>query len=147
MGDVAKFFGDVVSGYNKGWSDIWNGASNVANFLTGSKTNVASMLRDAHNDELKKSDLRGAQTETFLSGLPYIGDFLRGVEGVFRLEDLYNATGKIPAYPASQGVGAGAAGHAFSQAVSKIADGKNDLYEYYTGSPDDFRSQMNYTYG
>lgn len=151
MGDVADFFKKAVNTVGDVGQKGWKLYGDAAEALTGSR-GIAAHTTDKASDwfqnEIKnKSDLRGAQLETFISGLPYAGDFLRGIEGVNRLEDLYNNTGKVPEYPSLSGVGAGAAGHAISQGISKIMDGKNDLYEYYSGTPDDFRAQMNYTYG
>lgn len=150
MGDVAKFFGNMTKGFGDVASTMWRSAGDATKFVTGSRglaTHTTDKVADFYDREIsKKSDLRGAETESFLSGLPFVGDFLRGVEGVSRLEDLYNNTGKLPAYPAGGGVGAGAIGHSVGQIAQKIADGKSDLYEYYAGSPDDFRQGQNNMY-
>lgn len=151
MSDVAKFFSNAAKGFGDVAQAGWRFYGDAAEKLTGSRglaANTTDKIADLYRDEVSnKSDLRGAETETFLSGLPYVGDMLRGIEGVNQLEDLYAKTGKLPAYPASQGLGAGAVGHSIGQIAQKVADGKNDLYEYYSGSPDDFRAQMNNMYG
>lgn len=145
MGDVSKFFekgAKVVSDYGSKISDI---ANTYNSFAHGSK-GLGQASKDFWDEQSQKSDLRGAQLESVVSGLPIVGDFLRGVEGATKLEDLYNNTGKVPAYPASQNLGASSLGYG-AAAVARIAEGSNDLYEYYSGSPDGFRSLMNGMYG
>lgn len=97
------------------------------------------------NEFVNKSDLRGAQALEVASNLPLIGNLIRGVQGVNRLEDLYNNTGRTAYYAGSGVSGAGALASAGRDAA-KIADGMHDLYEYYSGTPDDFRSEMNNAY-
>lgn len=91
---------------------------------------------DFIDSELEKSDLRAAEATTFLRGLPIIGNAIGGVEGVQQLEDLYNNTGKTPAYPASTGVGAQGLASAATGITRKIEDGLHDLGEYYAGDRD-----------
>lgn len=95
---------------------------------------------------IDKSDLRSSQLLEGMSNIPVVGNLIRGVQGVNRLEDLYNNTGRTAYYAGSGVSGAGAAASGIREAV-KIADGMHDLYEYYTGEPDEFRSSQNYMYG
>lgn len=118
---------DGLSSYTKAFGDVYHAVTS----LGGNYENDVS--RFFENELSKKSDLRGAQVESVLSGVPYLGEFLRGVEGVQQYEDLYNNTGKIPQYPANQNLGAGSLGHVASGITRKIEDGSNDLAEYYSG--------------
>lgn len=88
---------------------------------------------DFIDSEIQKSDLRGAEIASFARGLPIIGGIVGGVEGVQQLEDLYNNTGKIPAYPGSSGPGAQGLAQAGVGVARKIEEGLNDLGEYYAG--------------
>lgn len=94
-------------------------------------------------------ELFEARLKTFLSGVPFVGPMVQSYEQSQMLEDLYKRTGKVPAYPASSGIGYGGVGHIASNAaagVAKIASGKHDLYEFYSGEPDNFRQMMNGAY-
>lgn len=83
-----------------------------------------------------KAELRGAQEEAALSGIPILGDFLRGVGAIQQMDDLYNRTGKTAAYSANQNLGAAALGYGGAAASQLIRDGTTDLYQYYAGVPD-----------
>ena len=85
------------------------------------------------NEVIDKSDLRGAEVESVLSGLPIVGDVVKGVEGVNQLEDLYDRTGKVPAYPAETRSGGAGIGRAVGTLTRKIENGTHDLAEYYSG--------------
>lgn len=111
--------------------------------VTGnSDTPYAAMMK---REVVDKSDLRGAQALEGLSNVPILGNVIRGIQGVNRLEDLYNNTGRTAYYAGSGVSGAGALGSAVGSAA-KIADGVHDLYQYYTGSADDFRDSQNMSY-
>lgn len=89
--------------------------------------------------------------KTFLSGVPYIGPMVQSYDQIRYLEDYYRNTGKIPTYPFINSPGGygglgSVAGHAVGGMVSKIANGSHDLYEFYSGEPDNFRSMMNNAY-
>ena len=80
--------------------------------------------------------------------MPIIGNFVRGVEQARQVEDLYNSTGKVSAYPGLTG-GYGGLGSAVGGAALsgvKIATGVNDLYQFYSGEPDAFRYFENNSY-
>lgn len=116
---------------------MWRGITN------NHDTPYAAMMK---REVVDKSDLRGAQLLEGLSNVPVVGNLIRGVQGVNRLEDLYNNTGRTAYYAGSGVSGAGALGNAVRD-IGKIAEGSHDLYEYYTGSMDDFRSMQNNMYG
>lgn len=137
---------------NLSWlsDQISNGVKNVSTFYRNNFSTVADALdqvglkdnpmrtaADFIDDEItQKSDLRGAETETFLRGLPIVGGVINGIEGVNQLEDLYNRTGKIPAYPGSNSPGAAGIGSAIGQLTRKIEDGSNSLHTFYSGEPE-----------
>lgn len=111
--------------------------------ITGdSDTPYAAMVK---REVVNKSDLRGAQLLEGMSNLPIVGNVIRGIQGVNRLEDLYNNTGRTAYYGGSGSSGAGALGSGLGD-VAKIADGVHDLYQYYSGTPDDFRKSQNMSY-
>lgn len=87
-------------------------------------------------DEANKANLRGAEVEGFLSGLPVAGDIIRGVEGVNQMEDLYRNTGKVPNYPGAQNLGTGSLAHVPGDMSRKIEGGSHDLAEFYSGDRD-----------
>lgn len=135
-------------------SEIWGKAQKInSNYsipglawrgITGNKdTPFADMMQ---REVVEKSDLRGAQLLEGLSNVPIVGNVIRGVQGVNRLEDLYNNTGRTAYYAGSGVSGAGALGSAAGQAA-KIADGVHDLYQFYSGTADDFRTMTNNMYG
>lgn len=106
-----------------------------------------TMFTDHRSDSEKQ--LQEARVKSFLSGFPLIGPFIQGVERAQQLEDLYDSTGKTPAYPATSGVGYGGIGHSVGSALTsglKVMDGINDLYHFYSGSPDGFRNMENQSY-
>lgn len=82
---------------------------------------------------IDKADLRGAELESIFSGLPIAGGFVKGVEGVNQLEDLYDKTGKVPAYPGASPTGGAGIGRALGALTRKIENGTHDLAEFYSG--------------
>lgn len=144
-GSVAKFLGDSRK-------NIYNSVGNVANDISkfydphGVMSLAAKGSKDVaqfyQNEYSNKADLRGSEIESLLSGVPVVGDVLRGVNGVQQMEDLYNNTGKTAAYPASQNLGASGVGYGAQSLVRKIEDGRNDLYQYYAGEPDQWTANM-----
>lgn len=97
---------------------------------TGTDNPIEDFYR---NEFVDKADLRGAEAVSFASKLPLVGGLVRGVEGVNQLEDLYNRTGKVPAYPGASSVGAGGIGKSVGELVRKIENGTHDLAEFYSG--------------
>lgn len=96
---------------------------------------VENMFVDHRSEDQKK--LQEARVTSFLSGLPLIGGFVKGIDQARQLEDYYNNTGKLPTYPANSSIGYSGLGHsAGSAALSMIPDGQNDLYQFYSGEPD-----------
>lgn len=118
---------DAFSDATRLWGDAWKNITSVGGLY---ENDVSKFFE---NEVVNKSDLRGAQVESVLSGLPYAGDLLKGIEGVSQYEDLYNRTGKVPRYPALQSGGAGSLGHLADSLSRKIEDGSHDLAEYYSG--------------
>lgn len=49
-----------------------------------------------YDDETK---LREAEFLSFLSGMPLVGGFVRGIQGARYMDDYYRNTGFIPSYP------------------------------------------------
>lgn len=113
-----------------------NGMKNIPAYRMFDTFGAKNAYTDFVESEMAKSDLRGAEIETFVRGLPYIGGIVGGVEGVQQLEDLYDNTGKIPAYPGSTGVGAQGLASAAAGITRKIEEGSHDLGEYYSGDRD-----------
>ena len=91
-----------------------------------------------------------AMAESIWSGVPLVGPLIKGAEGARQLTDLYKNTGKVPAYPALSGVGGAGLGYVASNvaglAANRIANGFHDLYQFYSGEPDTFRTMMNGMY-
>lgn len=93
-----------------------------------------------------------ARTKSFLSGLPVIGPMVQAYDRSQQLEDYYKNTGKVPSYPGINSPGGGysqlgsVVGNGIAAMVGKIADGTNDLYQFYAGEPDQFRNMMNGAY-
>lgn len=114
----------------------WRGITN------NSDTPYAAFMK---REVVNKSDLRGAQLLEGLSNVPLVGNVIRGIQGVNRLEDLYNNTGRTAYYAGSGVSGAGALGSG-ARDIAKIADGVHDLYQFYSGTPDAFRSSQNMSY-
>lgn len=115
------------------------GINNLEDFFS-------TMFKDTRSEDQKR--LQNARVISFLSGVPYVGNFIQGIDRARQVEDLYNNTGRVPEYPALSG-GYGQLGHAVGSAAlggaSKIANGFNDLYQYYTGEVDAFhQSSMTY---
>lgn len=124
-------------------SNIVRSYSDISAFTSSLGGLIENPISDFWKDTSQKADLRGAQLEGFASGLPVVGDVIRGAEGVTQMEDLYNRTGKVPAYPGSQSLGTGSLGHSLSEALNrKIEDGTHDLYQFYSGASDDTAKQI-----
>lgn len=104
-------------------------AGNLSKAITGT-----NQISDFYQKQfVDKSALRGAEIETFLSGLPGVGGVVKGLDGIQQLEDLYDRTGKIPAYPGLQTPGASGIGKSLGGVARKIEDGVHDLADYYAG--------------
>lgn len=125
MSGFADWLSKEIGNYGKNLETVWSLGGNARN-------SVSNFFRD---EITNKADLRGAQLDSFLGGVPLVGNFIRGIEGVNQLEDLYNRTGKVPAYP-SQGPGAGALAHGVADITRKIEGGSHDLAEFYSGDRD-----------
>lgn len=95
--------------------------------------------------EQQKSALRGAEIEGVLSGIPVVGNVIKGIEGVNQMEDLYSQTGRVPAYPGLQNLGSsslGAVGKSIPGLSRKIESGVHDLFEHYAGSTDETEKEL-----
>lgn len=123
MSGFADWLSGEIGRYGRNLETVWSLGGNA-------KNSVSDFFRD---EVANKADLRGAQVDSFLGGVPLLGNFIRGIEGVNQLEDLYNRTGKVPAYPSTQGVGASSLAHGVSDIVRKIEGGSHDLAEFYSG--------------
>ena len=125
------WFEDALNEGVKAWGNTWKQVTS----LGGLAENDVS--RFFENEVVNKSDLRAAQAGSFISGLPYAGDFVRGINGVQQLEDLYNKTGKVPAYSGGTSNGASGIAQGLSDAAKgftrKIEDGTNSLHTFYSG--------------
>lgn len=137
MSWLSDRFSDVSKFYGQANHDIWSFGGHFEN-------DVSKFFK---NEVADKSDLRGSQIESVVGGLPIAGDIVRGIEGATQLEDLYNRTGKTAEYPAFQGGPASSLGHSISDISKKIEEGSHDLYKFYTGTDDAFRTKMNNMYG
>lgn len=149
-GDYGSWLNKAASKGAELWGNTTSAASNYSlpglawrGITNNHDTPYAAMVK---REVVDKSDLRGAQLLEGLSNVPIAGNIIRGIQGVNRLEDLYNNTGRTAYYAGSGVSGAGALGSAVGQAA-KIADGVHDLYQYYSGTPDDFRAMTNNMYG
>lgn len=107
---------------------------------------LESMFVDHRTEDEKK--MQEQRAISFLSGFPIVGSIIRGSEQARQVEDLYNKTGKTAAYPGLNGGygGIGAAAGGSVLAANRIANGFNDLYQFYTGEPDSFRNMQNFSY-
>lgn len=123
-----SWLSDVASNIYKGYSDVgkftWS--------LGGLAENDLSRFWE---NESNKSQLRGAQIEAGISGIPGVSDVIRGIEGINKMEDLYNNTGKVVRYPGSDTLGASGLGHSIPSLDRKIEDGSHDLAHFYSGDP------------
>lgn len=119
-----------------------------AEYLYGNWANgwkeVTSLGGLAHNDvsrffedEQKKSDLRGAEIVSALSGVPVIGNIIQGINGINQMEDLYRNTGKVSEYGTISSGNASGLGKGLDKLVGKIESGTHDLFEHYSGTKDD----------
>lgn len=104
---------------------------------------IGPNIKDAYSgytdfikSENQKAPLRSAELTSFIGGLPLVGNVVRGIEGINQLEDLYNNSGKVPAYPASGSPGAQGLASAAAGIARKIEDGVHDLGVYYSGDVD-----------
>lgn len=127
MSWLSDRFNDVTYGWGKAWQNF----TSVGGLLNN------DVSRFFENEIVNKSQLRGSQLESILGGVPVVGQILKGIEGANQLEDLYNSSGKVAAYPAAQNGAAAALGKGLSKLPGKIEDGVHDLFQYYTGQKDD----------
>lgn len=110
--------------------------------LQGHDSPIANGVRDVadlwQEEVTDKTDLRLAQTESVLSGIPIVGSIIRGVEGAQQLEDYYNNTGQTPQYPAGTSLSAAGVGAGISSLGSTIAGGQSQGYKAGKMSLEDF---------
>lgn len=122
---------DLASGGVRAWGDAWKNITSIG----GLAENDVSKFFE--NEVVNKADLRGAELVTGLSGLPIAGDLIRGINGVEQLEDLYNKTGKVPAYPGGSSNGASGVTEGLNDLAKgfsrKIENGTNSLHTFYSG--------------
>lgn len=132
MSWLSDRYADFVSTVGKAGKAVSNysPAGLIANAIGHGENDVSKFFQ---NEFIDKKDLRGAEIETMMSGLPIVGGIVRGVDGINQLEDLYNRTGKVPAYPGASGVGGAGIGSGIGKLARKIENGTNDLSEYYSG--------------
>lgn len=116
-------------------NDLYRNYANVIKFTSSVGGLAENDISRFWESEANKSDLRGAQLEGFVSGLPIAGDIVRGIEGVNQMEDLYNNTGKVVNYPGSNNLGTSSLGHVPGDLSRKIEDGSHDLATFYSGDP------------
>lgn len=119
--NVIEYGGKVVNAVNK-YNPV------LANYHMNDTVNDF-----IENEVINKADLRGAEVESVLSGLPIAGDVIKGVEGVNQIEDLYANTGKIPEYPGATSASGAGIGRAIGTLTRKIENGSHDLAEFYSG--------------
>lgn len=131
MSWLSDRFNDATYGWGKAWQNI----TSVGGLLNN------DVSRFFENEIVNKSQLRGSQLESILGGVPVVGQIIKGIEGANQLEDLYNTTGKIAAYPAVQGGAAAALGSGAAKLPGKIENGVHDLFQYYAGHKDDVTSE------
>lgn len=137
LSDVSDFFSKGVKKLGTFYRNNYSAANKIINAVTGIENSPATDIADFIDREVvDKSDLRGAEVETFLRGFPIVGGIINGAEGINQLEDLYRNTGKVPAYPGASSPGAAGLGSSLSQLTRKIEDGSNSLHEFYTGEPE-----------
>lgn len=88
---------------------------NDRNYKTGKSSNPrqnpisngggASTLPELYGQDKEKweyddeTKLREAELLSFMSGMPIIGGFVRGIQGARYMDDYYRNTGFIPSYP------------------------------------------------
>ena len=124
---MANSIGDWYSQQLRAGRSWLGGVSGVSDFL---------------NSEIDKSQLRGAEIEGVLSGLPIVDNFVRGINGIQQMEDLYNNTGKVVNYAGSNNLGTSGLGRGLETVANKIADGTHDLHQFYSGDSDDLWKQL-----
>lgn len=128
---------DYYAGATKTFGDV--GSWILDNLAVGPGAgNMSSLVSDFYKNQISaKASLRSSQFLEAMSGVPIVGSFIRGVQGVNQLEDLYNNTGRTSNYAGSGVSGASGIGSGLST-LGKIADGAHDLYQFYAGEPDDW---------
>lgn len=146
MGGLEDYYQKFVKSVGDVGSTILDYGGKAASYLSPSAAPVIKKATSDASQWMKneisnKADLRTAQILGFGSGFPILGGLINGWQGAVQMEDLYNNTGKVPAYPGLQSLGTGGIGSAVSQAM-RIADGSNDLYRYYAGEPDQWSISM-----
>lgn len=119
---IGSFYGD--------WANAWKEVTSLGGLA---RNDVSKFFED----EQKKNSLRGAEIVSVLSGVPIVGDFVRGIQGVAQMEDLYDNTGKTSQYGTTSGGSASGLGTGTHRVAGKIEDGTHDLFEHYAGSKDD----------
>lgn len=86
---------------------------------------------------IDKSDLRGAEVVSAMSGVPLVGDIIKGINGINQMEDLYSRTGKVSEYGTTSSGNSSGLGKGIDKLSGKIEGGTHDLFEHYAGSKDD----------
>lgn len=143
----------ILSDYKKSWLYKYSGAGlleqgldsltkGLQNDLKDHPGSGASAIRDVadfyQSEVVEKDDLRTAQVESVLGGVPIVGSVLRGLEGVQQLEDYYNNAGKVPEYPLGNSLSGAGLGAGVSSGVSALTGngpgykaGKMSLEDFY----------------
>lgn len=113
------------------YNDFWKPDSSTVDELYEKMNNMSQEEYD------NKKKLQEQEVLSFLSALPGIGPFISSADKIRQMQDYYNNTGQVPTYYTNMpGGGLSSLGNAFSQLVTKIPKGQNDLYRFYAGEPD-----------
>lgn len=141
----------ILSDYKKSWLYKYSGAGLLEQGLDSLTKGLQNDIRDDsgisgirdmadfyQREVVEKDDLRTAQVESVLGGVPIVGSVLRGLEGVQQLEDYYNNAGKVPQYPLGNSLSGAGLGAGVSSGVSALTGngpgykaGKMSLEDFY----------------
>lgn len=112
------------------WANGWKEITSIGGLA---RNDVSKFFED----EQKKSELRGAEIVSALSGVPVIGNFINGINGINQMEDLYARTGKVSEYGTTSTGNVSGIGKGLDKLTGKIERGTHDLFEHYAGTKDD----------
>lgn len=99
--------------------------------------------KNFNTNEAKMND---ARIESFLSGLPIIGGFVRGYNQARYMEDYYKNTGMVPNYPGLSMSGYSGLGNVTGNlALSALSGGRSAGYNVKEGT-NDLLTFYNYAY-
>lgn len=137
---------------------------NDRNYKTGQSSNPrahtkdpgygASTLPELYGQDSEKwnyedeTKLREAELLSFMSGMPVIGGFVRGIQGARYMDDYYRNTGMLPSYPGLNDPygGFSTLGRSVGNAAVSLATrGKSAGYDVKEGT-NDLLTFYNYAY-